>query len=169
MDYTTYITPIAAFSGVIISLSSILYTKQQNTRRLDVNLKIDDSRFHIYEDPEDLDLELSAFNSGFRSVAVIGYEFYADNKEIVFDINDSYGDHTKKNTTVLIRPKSNDELPYALKEGEITYATIELMQFVHVLKRRKLQGSIEVSGYYETAQNKKYWSKPIEINLDEWR
>ena len=41
MDFITYITPITAFFGVLLSVLSIVYTKQQNTRRLDVNFKIE--------------------------------------------------------------------------------------------------------------------------------
>lgn len=111
---------------------------------------------------------MSAFNSGFRSVAIVGYEFYVDNKKIIFDTYDCYPHPTKKNVMIAMHPKSKDKLPCSIKEGEITYTTISYVDFIPVLKRRKFKGIIEVSGYYKTAQNKIYWSKPIEINLDEW-
>jgi hypothetical protein len=117
MDIVAYLTPIAASAGVLLSLLSIIYTKQQNARRLDVDLEFNDSKFREFEDPTNIFLELSAFNSGYRSVALIGYEFLVNNEVIIFDINDSYPDPHQKGINFLIRPRSNNILPYSLKEG----------------------------------------------------
>ena len=174
MDITTYLTPIAAISGVILSLFSILYTKQQNNRRLDVNLKFNAPNFIITEEPSEIFLELSAFNSGFRFVAIIDYEFLVNGEIIEFDINANYPHPIKKNSLILISPTSKDILPHVLKEGEITFTTITAVELARVLKnkrfnKKRLTGKVNISGHYETAHKKIYKSEHIEFNLDEWK
>lgn len=173
MDFTTYLTPIAAFSGVLLSLVSIIYTKQQNNRRLEVNLKFDLTHFKFTEEPSDILLEFSAFNSGFRSIAIIGYEFLVNNEIIEF-VDAHYPHPSRKDTHILISPTSKELLPHVLKEGEITFTTINAVELARVLKNKRinknrLKGKVNISGYYETADNKIYQSKPIEFNLDEWK
>lgn len=173
MNFLNITTIIIAFSGVFLSIISILYTKQQNKRRIEVNLKIDFSRFARFEEICDIEIELSAFNSGFRSVAIINYEFLVNGKIIDFTFYDSYKDPSKENGYILINPVSKDVLPHALKEGEITVTKINAGLLAQVLKnkrvnKKRLEGTVELSGYYETAQNKKIYSKPVEFNIEGW-
>jgi hypothetical protein len=173
MDLVTLTTIIAAFSGIFLSVVSILYTKQQNKRRIEVNIKVDLSRFKRFEEICYIEIELSAFNSGFRSVALINYEFLVNGKIIDFTFYDSYKDPSKENGYILISPINNDKLPHALKEGEMTVSRINAAELAQALKnkrvnKKRLNGKIQLSGYFETAQNKKIYSKPIEFNIDTW-
>jgi hypothetical protein len=122
-----------------------------------------------FDEPCDMVIELSAFNSGYRSVAIIGYKFLVNDVKIEFEFYDSiFKDSVKKNSYVLVRPNCDNKLPYSLKEGEITVISINAVQFTRLLKRKKFDGDVEISGYFETAQNKIYRSKAIELNLDDW-
>lgn len=173
MDLLTYITPIAAFSGIILSIVSILYTQHQNRRRIEVNLKYDFSNFRTFEDPCDTLIEMSAFNSGFRSVAIIDYELLVNDKIINFTFENSYEDPERKNVHIIIKPNSSDRLPHALKEGEMTFARIKAGDLAKILKnkivnKKRLNGEVKLLVFYETAENKKYWSKPLEFNISEW-
>lgn len=174
MDLLTYATPIAAFSGIILSIISILYTQRQNKRRIEVNLEYNDSKLRTFEDPCEVIIEMSAFNSGFRSVAIVNYELFVNNKIINFTYENSYEDPNRKNVHIIIKLSSNNKLPYALKEGEIIVTRIKAGDLAKVLSskivnRKRLKGEVELSGYFETAENKKYWSKPLKFNIDEWR
>lgn len=173
MELITLTTIIAAFSGIFLSVVSILYTKQQNKRRIEVNLKVDLARFKKFDEICDIEIELSAFNSGFRSVAIVNSEFLVNNEVIDFTYSDSYKDPSKENKYILINPVSNDRLPHALKEGELTFTRINAGELAQVLRnkrvnKKRLEGKIQLSGYYETAQNKKIYSKPIEFDIDTW-
>lgn len=168
MELIALATIIAAFSGVFLSLLSIIYTKKQNERRVEVNLKFDLSLFRVTDDICDIRIELSAFNSGFHSVALISCEFLVNNEVIDFTLCDSYQDPSNENGIILMNPESKDKLPHALKEGEITVTKINAGELAQVLRRR-LKGKIQLSGYYETAQNKIYHSKPMEFNIDNWK
>lgn len=172
MDILSYLTPIAALSGLILSAVSILYTRHQNIRNIDVHLKLNDKNYPIFEDPCDSYVELSAFNSGYRSVTVIGYEFTVDGEIIHFTCENYYED-PKENTNIIIRPNTHDYLPYHLKEGETTKAFIKVGELALVLSnirinKKKLSGKVKLSGYFETAENKKYWSEPFEFDIEGW-
>jgi len=128
-----------------------MYTKQQNKRRLEVNIRLNESNC----DPQDITVGLSAFNSGFRSVAIINYEFLVEDKIIDFD-------H-------IFFPEGEFKLPYSIKEGEIALININAANLANWLKNKEYNGIVKLSGYYETAQNKKYSSKSIEFNIKDWK
>ena len=50
-----------------------------------------------FDEPCDMVIELSAFNSGYRSVAIIGYKFLVNDEKIEFEFYDSiFKDSVKK-------------------------------------------------------------------------
>lgn len=50
-----------------------------------------------FDEPCDMVIELSAFNSGYRSVAIIGYKFLVNDVKIEFEFYDSiFKDSVKK-------------------------------------------------------------------------
>lgn len=173
MDVFIYLTPIAALSGLILSIISIVYTYYQNQRRIEVDIKFDDSGYYTFEDVGDITIKLLAFNAGFRPVSIINYELLVNNKIVRFTSATSYLDR-KENVNIIVRPDCNNKFPHALNEGEITVARIKVGDLARVLKnviidKKRLKGEVELSGYFETGDNKKYFAKnPIKFNIDDW-
>jgi hypothetical protein len=166
-ELISYIPIIIATFALVLSFVNILYTWLVNKRRLEVNLKFNDSTFRFTEELSDIKLELSAFNSGYYTVAIINYEFHVNNRIIEFNtVSDENSDSSPVYT--LIQPEG-PKLPYILKEGEMTVTKIDAMDLAKVLRYEKLKGKVELSGHYETAQHKIYHSKPISFNIDDWK
>ena len=168
---------ITAVIALVLSSISILYTWLQNRRQIKVNIELDFSKFKFCEDPSEIEVKLSAFNSGLRSVALINYEFLVNDQIIYFTLDDAYLNPTNRNDVLFIQPKSNNRFPHVLKEEEITVIEITACELAKVLKNKrlgkgrkseKLKGTVKLSGQYETAKNKIHKSKAIEFDIDEW-
>lgn len=168
---------ITAVIALVLSSISILYTWLQNRRQIKVNLELDFSKFKFCEDPSEIEVKLSAFNSGFRSVALINYEFLVNDQIIDFTFDDAYLNPTNRQDIVLIEPKCSNKFPHVLKEGEITVIEITACELAKVLKNKrlgkgkkseKLKGTVKLSGQYKTAQNKIHQSEAIEFDIDDW-
>jgi len=158
MDILTYLTPIAAFFGVVLSIISILYTQYQNKRRINANIKLNLSKFRKTKDPRDIYVDLSAFNSGFRSVAIISYEIFVNDKSV--DHFDSF-----------FGPNITDTfpLPHVINEGEIAVTRLDsfyLSLLLDIDLKKGFSEKIKLSGYFETAENKIYPTNSIEIHPD---
>lgn len=176
MELITYLTPIAAFIGVSLSIISVWYTYHQNKRNLSVNLDYDISIYRINDEPCDIKVKLSAFNSRFRSIAITNYEFLVNDEIINFSFEDFY--QTQENDFDFICPEGHHKLPHVLKEGHITYATISVGELAQSLLNRRFKGIVTLSGFYETAEKKRFWSKnerkkylsnSLKFNIDEWK
>ena len=128
------LSTVIAIFAVFISSISILYTWRQNKRRIDVYLTYS---WHTgsEEDDEEI-LELSAFNDGFHSIALIDYNFivkihypqdgkYIHFKPINFPEFDEDFDFPEfrvkdlKQFNVLNYLGDDKLFPLVLKEGEI--------------------------------------------------
>lgn len=167
MNLFTYITPFVVFCGLILSIVSILYSRHQNKRRIDVNLELNVDAIRIYDEPCNSKLELSAFNSGFRAVAIINYKLFVNDELIDFNIFDSTFE-SLPNHFDIISPKCEKRLPHVLKEGEMILTTILASDLAKILKRKRLSGEVTLLGYYETAEKKVYRGAPLKFNIDQW-
>ena len=119
------------------------------------------------DEPCDIKIKLLAFNLGFRSIAILEYKFLVNDIIINFSFSDFYQE-PGRNDFKFIRPENKHKLPHVLKEGEITFAEISVGELSKSLKNRKFEGNVNLLGYYVTADKKKYWSKPLKFNVNEW-
>lgn len=163
------ITIMFSTIALIISVSGFIYTLRQNKRRIDVNIKLNLSEFEYADDPNFISINLSAFNSGYRSVALLDYYFFCNGEKIKFSLNRDLIQHpVEENEYDVIEPKSEHKFPHVLKEGEIVVTSIDARDLAISLKRRKFNGKVKISGQFITAHNKKYMSKPLNFNMDNW-
>ncbi|WP_424355435.1 hypothetical protein [Methanobacterium sp. MBAC-LM] len=146
---------IISIGGLIISLASILYTWNQNRRRIEVNL------WTSTENDERM-VKLSAFNAGYRSVALLKCELLVNNEIVEIKKWLNYEDGSSR----LIKPKTNLKFPYSLKEGAIGIICLDMLQITSILEYNGYSGIVKLVGYFETAQNKIHESKSIDFDIE---
>lgn len=174
-DLVPYIPVIIAVIALVISIINVLYTWKQNKRQITIFFNFNDKKFRYSDEMFAIDLELYAVNSGFHTVTIKNYEFIVNDKIIEFNHLRRIIDSNGKENYEYIGPNSL-RVPHVLKEGELYMATISAVDMAVALKQKKLKGKVKLSGYFETAENKFFWSnqnkifksKSLKFDIDEW-
>jgi len=160
MDSNTITIGIAVIA-LILSSINIWYTFWQNKRRIEVSLEFDYSSIVHVKDPTFVEINLSAFNSGFRSVPITNYEFFVNEKVLTFE--DCY-EYFKKSPITFKTSKKEKKLPFVLEEGELVVVQINPYELNFILEKQKYADDVMISGMFKSAQ-KEYSSKPIKFTV----
>lgn len=115
----------------------------------------------------DVYVELSAFNSGYHSVAIVSYDIIVNNKIIEFN---KVIKKTIDRDYEFIHPKGPN-LPRVLKEGELLTKTINAVDLFKLLRDEEFNGEVEISGRFETSQQKIYQTNKLKTDItgfEEW-
>ena len=117
-------------------------------------------------------VKLCAFNSGYRSVALINCKLIVNDKP--FDIIEGYHDtdRTKYDgaSGYMVKIDQKVEFPYMLKEGHAVFFSINTSQLAGILYYNDFYDVIKLSGCYKTAQKKIYKSKStIDFDIEKYR
>lgn len=154
-DFFPYIIPIIAIG---LSLASFYYTYHQNKRKIEVNVEVDYTDQYV--------VKLCAFNSGYRSVAVIKSKFYVNNKIL----NLKEGDYSDGKNFFWISQTKPIDFPYGLKEGYIICYTFSARQLAICLENKGYSGVVKLSGYFKTAQKIMIQSKnSISFDIEKYK
>lgn len=137
----SYVVATIAILGVFLSLISFYYTYHQNKRKIEVNIDIDYTEY--------FELKLCAFNSGYRSVALIKAEFCINKNP--FHIKEGWHGDTIHNQ-VWISQSKKIEFPYGLNEGHVLCYTFSARSIADYLLFLGYSGDVELSGYFKTGQ-----------------
>jgi hypothetical protein len=161
MNFDTIIPFILPSIALFLSVLSIFYTWHQNRQKIDVDIGI--------ETNEDQPMvKLCAINTGYRPVALIKCRLLVNDKPIKY----LEGKHNIIGLNVGIETILTNKIdfPFTLKEGGAVFLSITAQHLNGVLLLNKLySGTIELSGYYETAQRKKIHSKSkIKFDTNEY-
>jgi hypothetical protein len=141
MSFNYFIPYIIPLIAIGLSLSSFYYIYRQNKRKIEVDISIG------YTDH--YEVKLCAFNSGYRSVALVKSKFCINNKS--HNIKEGWhGDTVHKQ--VWIAQEKKIEFPYGLKEGHVVCYTFWACQIAAYLSYLGYSGEVELSGYFKTAQ-----------------
>jgi hypothetical protein len=154
LDITPYIIPAFAIG---LSIASLLYTYSQNKRKIEVDIDID---FH-----EQFIVKLCAFNSGYRSVALIKSKFCINNKPL--HIEEGWHGDTLNNQVWIAQIKEI-EFPFGLKEGHVVCYTFSARQMAEFLNYKGFSGIVKLSGYFKTAHKVIVTSESIDFDIEKY-
>ena len=148
----------------VISLIGIIYTYYQNRRKIEVDLWLDNENKPL--------ISLCAYNSGYRSVALINYRFIVDNKsyELTEGLHEADRSKNGDNTSSFsVKFTKKFDFPYMLEEGNAAIYSITAQNLAVYLHYNGVSGVVKLSGYYKTAQKKKEKSKSgIDFDIEKY-
>jgi hypothetical protein len=160
MDFSQIISVLA----IIISIASICYTLYQNRRNMNVNLWINNKNVPM--------VTLCAYNSSYRSLAIINFTLCVNNEPITI-IENMYtipASEKRRGTSFSLKITKNIDLPHILGEGEAVFFLITAQQLTSLLYIKGYKNEVKLSGYFKTAQNKIYNSEStINLDIEEYR
>jgi hypothetical protein len=146
---------ISAFA-IILSLISLVYSYRQNKRRIEVDIDVVLTNQHV--------IQLSVFNSGYRSVAVIKSDFCVNGKPL--NLKEGY----HNNNSFWISQTKRIDFPYGLKEGHVLCYTFSARQFAVYLENEGYSGVVKLSGYFKNAQKNRVMSKNcIDFDIEKYK
>lgn len=163
-DITPFIVPIISAGALLISIISICYTYIQNRRRFEVNLTL--------ENDETPSAYLTAYNSGYRSIAILKGRFLANNELLKIwgtrHTVDGAENGLQIPSSYYAAVDQNFNSAQAIKEGETAVCLIRTQELATFLHYNGYSGVVKLSGYFETVQRQKKYSNSIDFDIEKY-